>query len=88
MMRQEFVLGRKWLTEDEFFDFIGITAIIPEPNAMERIVHIGYKHAGWLGMILVRLCNIIPAMSIVMFIAWVYLRFGSLPSLDGQLYGN
>ncbi|MFN2303217.1 MAG: chromate efflux transporter, partial [Anaerolineales bacterium] len=87
LMRQEFVLKRRWLSEDEFLDFMGISAVIPGPNAMELIVHIGFKHAGWLGMILAGLCYIIPAMLIVMVIAWAYLRFGSLPSLDGVLYG-
>lgn len=87
MMRQEFVIRRKWLTEDEFFDFMGISAIIPGPNATELAVHIGFKHAGWPGMILAGLCYIIPAMAIVMVIAWAYVRYGSLPALDGVLYG-
>ena len=87
MMRQEFVLRRKWLTEDEFFDFMGISAIIPGPNATELVTHIGYKHAGWVGMILAGLCYIIPAMAIVMIFAWAYLQFGTLPALTGILYG-
>jgi chromate transporter len=87
MMRQEFVYNRKWLDEDEFLDFMGISNLIPGPNATELAIHIGYKHAGWLGMILAGVCYILPAMVIVLGFAWAYVRFGSLPSLEAVLYG-
>jgi len=87
MMRQEFVLRRKWLNDDEFLDLMGISNLIPGPNATELAIHIGYKHGGWLGMILAGVCYILPAMLIVLGFAWAYLRFGSLPSLEGVLYG-
>lgn len=35
MMRQEVVLKRKWLTEDEFLDFWGISNLVPGPNATD-----------------------------------------------------
>jgi chromate transporter len=87
MMRQEFVLKREWLSEDEFLDFIGISNLIPGPNATELAIHIGYKYAGGLGMVTAGVCYILPAMLIVLGFAWVYLKFGSLPSLEGFLYG-
>ena len=87
MMRQEFVLKRKWLSEEEFLDFIGISNLIPGPNATELAIHIGFKHAGWLGLVMAGVCYILPAMLIVLGFAWVYQEFGSLPSLEGVLYG-
>lgn len=87
MMRQEFVFRRKWLDDDEFLDLLGISNLIPGPNATELAIHIGYKHAGWIGLILAGVCYILPAMSIVLGFAWVYLRFGSLPSMEAVLYG-
>lgn len=87
MMRQEFVLKRKWLSEEEFLDFIGISNLIPGPNATELAIHIGFKHAGWLGLVMAGVCYILPAMLIVLGFAWVYQDFGSLPSLEGVLYG-
>jgi len=87
MMRQQFVLRRKWLTEDEFLDLWGIINLVPGPNATELAMHIGYKQAGWAGLIAAGVFYIVPAMLIVLGFAWAYVRFGSLPALDGILYG-
>ena len=87
MMRQEFVIKRKWLSEEEFLDFWGISNLIPGPNATELAMYIGKKQGGWLGLITAGLFYIIPAMVIVMVLAWAYVQFGSLPALDGILGG-
>lgn len=87
MMRQEIVLKRQWLDEDEFLDLWGISNLVPGPNATELAIHIGYRYAGWPGLILAGVCYIIPAMVIVLALAWAYVRFGTLPELTGVLYG-
>jgi chromate transporter len=87
MMRQMFVVRRQWLTEEEFLDYWGITNLVPGPNATELAIHIGYKIAGWPGLIAAGVCYILPAMVIVLALAWAYVRFGTLPALDGILYG-
>ena len=87
MMRQEFVLKRKWLSEEEFLDFWGISNLIPGPNATELAMYVGKKHGGWLGLITAGLFYIIPAMLIVLVLAWAYVQFGTLPALDGILDG-
>lgn len=87
MMRQAFVSRRKWLSEKQFFQFLGIANIIPGPNATEMAMLIGYQHAGWWGLIAAGVCYILPAMMIVLALSWVYVQFGSLPELTGILYG-
>ncbi|MCB2209568.1 chromate efflux transporter [bacterium] len=87
MMRQMFVVRRRWLTEEEFLDYWGITNLVPGPNATELAIHIGYKIAGWPGLIAAGVCYILPAMVIVLGLAWAYVRYGALPALDGVLYG-
>ncbi len=87
MMRQECVLRRKWLSEEAFLDYWGITNLVPGPNATELAIHIGFVRAGWLGLITAGLCYILPAMGIVMGLAWAYVRWGTLPTLEGLLYG-
>jgi len=86
MMRQEFVTRRGWLDEDRFFDFLGIANLVPGPNATEMAIMIGFHHAGWAGMITAGVCYIVPAMLIVLILAWAYVQFGALPELAGILY--
>jgi chromate transporter len=87
MMRQEFVVKKKWVTEDTFLDFLGVANLVPGPNATELAILIGFTHAGWAGMILAGLCYILPAMLTVLVFAWAYVQFGTLPQLEGMLYG-
>ena len=87
MMRQEFVVRRRWLTEDEFLDFLGIANIVPGPNATELAILIGFKQGVWAGLIVAGAAYILPAMAIVLGLAWGYVRFGALPELTGILNG-
>jgi chromate transporter len=87
MIRQEVVLKRKWLSEDEFLDFWGISNLVPGPNATELAIHIGYRYAGWPGLVVAGVCYIVPAMAIVLGLAWTYVQFGTLPALTGILDG-
>jgi chromate transporter len=87
MMRQEFVVKKKWVTEEVFLDFLGVANLVPGPNATELAILIGFTHAGWPGMILAGVCYILPAMLTVLVFAWAYVQFGTLPQLGGMLYG-
>lgn len=87
MMRQEFVSRRRWLTEEDFFGYLGIANLVPGPNATEMAMLIGHHHAGWWGLFLGGIAYILPAMFLVTVIAMFYLRFGSLPALERVLYG-
>jgi len=50
-------------------------------------IHIGHRIAGWPGLLVAGACFILPALLIVTGLAWVYVRFGQLPSVAGVLYG-
>ena len=87
MMHDETVKRRKWLDDQAFLDLVGATNLIPGPNSTEMAIHLGFLRAGWPGLIVGGLCFIVPAMLIVMALAWAYLRFGSMPQAEGLLYG-
>lgn len=87
MMEDEVVRRRQWLTREEFLDLLGATNLIPGPNSTELAIHIGHHRAGWAGLLVAGCCFILPATLIVGFIAWAYVRFGSLPQAEGLLYG-
>jgi chromate transporter len=87
MMEDEVVRRRRWLTREEFLDYLGATNLIPGPNSTELAIHIGHARAGWPGLLVAGACFILPAALIVGAIAWAYVRFGTLPEITGVLYG-
>ena len=87
LMRQEFVERRGWLTEADFLDMVGASNLIPGPGSTEVAILIGWRRAGWLGLLLAGVCFILPAALIVTALAWVYVRFGRLPQAAGVFYG-
>ncbi len=87
MMEAECVGRRGWLTREEFLDLVGAAQLIPGPSSTELAIYIGYRRAGWRGLLLAGLCFILPAALVVTAIAWAYVRFGRLPAAGGVLYG-
>lgn len=87
MLHDEVVKRRKWLDEQQFLDLVGATNLIPGPNSTEMAIHVGYLRAGWLGLIVGGVCFILPAMLIVLGLAWAYVQYGSLPQAGQLLYG-
>jgi chromate transporter len=87
MMEDEVVRRHGWMTHEQFLDLLGATNLIPGPNSTEMAIHIGHARARWAGLVVAGVCFIMPAVLIVMAIAWAYVRFGALPEVAGVLYG-
>lgn len=87
LMRHEFVERRRWLSDQEFLDLVGITNLIPGPNSTEIAIHIGLARAGWRGLVVAGSCFILPAVAIVGVLAAVYVRVGRLPTSQALFYG-
>ena len=87
MMYDETVKRRKWLSDQEFLDLLGAVNLIPGPNSTEMAIYIGFRRAGWPGLIAGGVCFILPAMLSVLALAWAYVRFGSMPQATWLLYG-
>ena len=87
MMRDEVVRRRRWVSDERFLDLLGMTNLIPGPNSTEMAIHLGYARAGWPGLVLGGGCFIVPAMLIVLALAWLYVRYGATPTATSALYG-
>lgn len=87
IMHDEVVVRRKWLTDQEFLDLLGATNLIPGPNSTEMAIHLGFRRAGWPGLIAGGVCFVLPATLIVLALAWAYTRLGALPQADWLFYG-
>jgi chromate transporter len=87
MMRREIVQQRQWISDEQFLDLLSIVNLIPGPNSTELAIYLGYRRAGWPGLIVAGVCFIGPAMLIVLSLAWLYVCFGSLPQVGWLFYG-
>jgi chromate transporter len=87
LMRRELVVRRKWLAEDDFLRMFAACNLIPGPSSTELAIYLGYRRAGWRGLVLGGVFFILPAMLIMLFIAWAYERYGASSQALGILYG-
>jgi chromate transporter len=87
MMEEEIVGRRRWLSREQFLDYVSITNLIPGPNSTELAMEIGLARHGWRGLLAAGACFILPAALIVALVAWAYVRYGSLPAVAGVLAG-
>jgi chromate transporter len=87
LMKDEVVTRRHWMAEADFLDLLGATNLIPGPNSTQMAIHIGYRRAGWIGLLAAGVCFIAPAAAIVLLCAWAYRKYGGLPQTQAILYG-
>ncbi len=87
MMEEEIVNKRKWLSREKFMDLYGATNLIPGPNSTELAIHLSFERGGLLGLFIGGVSFILPAMLIVLSLAYTYMVYGALPELTGMLSG-
>lgn len=87
MMREEVVVKRNWLSEQQFLDLMGATNLIPGPNSTELAIHIGKEKGGWKGMLVAGSLFILPAVLITGIFAYLYKIYGQLPQVEPFVYG-
>ena len=87
LMRREVVERRRWLTDQQMVDLVGITNLIPGPNSTEMAMRVGRLRAGGIGLVVAGLAFIVPAAAIVLALAWAYVTYGDTPTGEALLYG-
>ncbi len=81
LFEAETVNRRRWLTPQRFLDLLGATNLIPGPNSTEMAMHVGFARGGWPGLVTAGVCFITPAVALTGLLAWIYVQFGTLPTL-------
>ena len=87
LVRRELVREKSWVSDAELMDLLGAASLIPGPNSTELVMHIGAKRAGWWGLWVAGAGFIIPAVAIVLAIAWAYVEYGDTPAGEGIILG-
>lgn len=87
LMEEEVVHRRKWLDRQHFLDIVSAVNFIPGPNSTELAIHLGLHRAGYKGLVVAGACFIVPAMMIILPLAWCYVTFGATPAVAEALVG-
>jgi chromate transporter len=87
MMEDEVVRRRRWLSREDFLDYVAAANLIPGPNSTELAIHLGRLRGGGAGLLVAGACFILPATLIVLVVAAAYVKYGALPDVSGILYG-
>jgi len=87
LMEEEFVRRRAWLTRERFLDLVGAVSLLPGPSSTELAIYLGQIRGGLPGLIVAGAAFILPAVFLVVALAWAYLRFGAVPQVAGLLFG-
>jgi chromate transporter len=87
LLENEVVARRNWMSRQHFLDLLGVTNLIPGPNSTEMMLHVGYERGGIAGMLITGAGFILPATLITGTLSWLYVHYGTLPSVAPFLAG-
>lgn len=85
LIQNQVVSLHHWISMAEFTDLITISQITPGPIAINSATFVGIKIAGMPGALVATLGCILPSCIIVTIIAYLYMRYRNLDTLQGIL---
>ena len=86
MMYNHMVERRHWLSDERFVRIMAFCHMLPGPEALQLAIYVGYLKRRLVGGILAGLTFIIPGATIMIFLSWLYIVYGSLPQVTNVLY--
>jgi len=81
------VLSNNWLTESEFYDFVGICESTPGPIYVNLATYVGTTIAGPIGGIVSSIAVILPAFIIMFVLATIMAKFLQNKIIKGAMKG-
>jgi chromate transporter len=86
-MREDIVVKKSWVSEEDFEHFLGYTQIAPGPMAFQMSCHIGYHLKKIPGAFLAGFGMVFPSFLLVLLLSILYIQFGELNYIRYALYG-
>ena len=86
MMYNHMVERRRWLTKDRFVKIMAFCHMLPGPEALQLAIYVGYLKRKLWGGILAGLTFILPGALVMIFLSWLYVKYGKLPPVNNALY--
>ena len=85
--RRMLVEQKRWMTPEEFNAQLGLCQFLPGPNVVNLAVVVGKRYGGVAGAIVAPLGLLAGPFAIVLLLALLYDRYGSLPIAQSMLRG-
>ncbi len=87
IMHHDLVEKKRWISEKRFLHALNYCMVLPGPEAQQLATYIGWlMHRTWGGIVAGGLF-VLPSWFILVTLAWIYMRYGSVPAVAGILYG-
>ncbi len=85
-LQNDLVDERKWINKEDFLEGLAFAQFSPGPLATQLVMYLGWIRAGTTGATLAGLLFILPSFLMVVVIASLYLRYGSLAWIQALFY--
>lgn len=86
-MRRDLVEDKKWVTAQEFSEGFALAQLAPGPLASQVAIYLGWLRFGIRGASVAAIAFVLPSLTLVLFLAFLYKKFGGLDWLQGAFYG-
>src|SRR5262245_49786399 len=86
MMFNHMVEKHRWLSKDRFIKIMAFCHVLPGPEALQLAIYVGYLKRKLWGGVLAGVTFILPGAIAMIFLSWLYVRYGKLPQVTNALY--
>jgi chromate transporter len=86
-MQRDLVMGRRWVTVEEYKEGLALAQLAPGPLAAQLAMYLGWARGGLLGATVAGLAFVGPSFLMVLVLSAFYIRFGELSWMQGAFYG-
>jgi chromate transporter len=86
-MQKHLVDENEWFSQETFKEGVALSQMAPGPFATQMAIYLGWANSGVLGATLVGSAFVIPSFIMVVILAMLYMRFGSLPIIQKLFHG-
>ncbi len=86
-MQRDLVERRRWLDRQDFLNGVALGQTMPGPLAAQVVMWVGYLAAGAGGALAAAAAFILPSFTLVLVVAYFYVRFSGLQIVQSLFYG-
>ncbi|MDI7247037.1 MAG: chromate transporter [Bacillota bacterium] len=87
LIQKEVVDARRWVTDEEFIDMLGLAQTAPGPVAVNTSVFVGYKKARYVGAIAAVIGATLPSFLVILAVAALFAEIRHLPAAEAAFSG-